>query len=221
MHRADVFAYGAFTLCGAPFQKLPLTFARHAPTVLQPRVMHCYILGLGSCAFARHYLRNHFCFLFLRVMRCFSSPGSPSDLCQNTAPACGGLPHSDIRGSGDICSSPRLFAACHVLLRLREPRHPSCALLSFPLTILRRKLFSKTLPRVLNPSLALGIAGRRSRLLRGLTFVRPLLRCRFFEFSCLLVVERFVQLLLPSCQCPLLFESDDAVSLRFRPWFSR
>ena len=39
--------------------------------------MHCYISGLGSCAFARHYLRNHFCFLFLRVLRCFSSPGSP------------------------------------------------------------------------------------------------------------------------------------------------
>ena len=42
------------------------------------------------------------------------------------APA--GLPHSEIRGSRDICSSPRLFAACHVLLRLREPRHPPCAL---------------------------------------------------------------------------------------------
>ena len=27
-----------------------------------------------------------------------------------------------------ICPSPRLFAACHVLLRLREPRHPPCAL---------------------------------------------------------------------------------------------
>ncbi len=33
--------------------------------------------GLGCCAFARHYLRNHFCFLFLRVLRCFSSPGLP------------------------------------------------------------------------------------------------------------------------------------------------
>ena len=30
-----------------------------------------------------------------------------------------------------ICPSPRLFAACHVLLRLQEPRHPSCALFSF------------------------------------------------------------------------------------------
>ena len=33
--------------------------------------------GLGCSAFARHYLRNHSCFLFLRVLRCFSSPRSP------------------------------------------------------------------------------------------------------------------------------------------------
>ena len=36
-----------------------------------------YDLGLGFSDFARHYSRNHFCFLFLRVLRCFSSPGSP------------------------------------------------------------------------------------------------------------------------------------------------
>ena len=53
----------------------------------------------------------------------FASGKSPDD---GIAPA--GLPHSDIRGSRDICSSPRLFAACHVLLRLREPRHPPYAL---------------------------------------------------------------------------------------------
>ena len=41
-----------------------------------------------------------------------------------------GFPHSDIRGSMDICSSPRLFAAYHVLLRLPVPRHPPCALYS-------------------------------------------------------------------------------------------
>ena len=45
-----------------------------------------------------------------------------------------GLPHSDIPGSMDICSSPRLFAACHVLLRLLVPRHSPCAL--FCLTLL-------------------------------------------------------------------------------------
>ena len=41
-----------------------------------------------------------------------------------------GLPHSEIPGSMDICSSPRLFAACHVLLRLLMPRHSPCALSS-------------------------------------------------------------------------------------------
>ena len=30
--------------------------------------------GLGCSAFARHYWRNHCYFLFLRVLRCFSSP---------------------------------------------------------------------------------------------------------------------------------------------------
>ncbi len=39
-----------------------------------------------------------------------------------------GFPHSEIRGSLDICSSPRLFAAYHVFLRLSVPRHPPCAL---------------------------------------------------------------------------------------------
>ena len=42
-----------------------------------------------------------------------------------------GLPHSDIAGSRAICASPALFAAYHVLLRLREPRHPPSALLRF------------------------------------------------------------------------------------------
>ena len=41
----------------------------------------------------------------------------------------GGFPHSDTRGSMDICSSPRLFAAYRVFLRLSVPRHPPCALL--------------------------------------------------------------------------------------------
>ena len=41
-----------------------------------------------------------------------------------------GLPHSEIPGSMDICSSPRLIAACHVLRRLLMPRHSPCALSS-------------------------------------------------------------------------------------------
>ena len=39
-----------------------------------------------------------------------------------------GFPHSDISGSMDMCSSPELFAAYHVFLRLLVPRHPPCAL---------------------------------------------------------------------------------------------
>ena len=39
-----------------------------------------------------------------------------------------GFPHSEIHGSKDICSSPWLFAAYHVFLRLSVPRHPPCAL---------------------------------------------------------------------------------------------
>ena len=42
-----------------------------------------------------------------------------------------GLSHSDTRGSRDMCSYPRLFAAYRVLHRLREPRHPPCALSYF------------------------------------------------------------------------------------------
>ena len=40
------------------------------------------------------------------------------------------FPHSDISGSQDMCSSPKLFAAYHVFHRLLVPRHPPCALYS-------------------------------------------------------------------------------------------
>ena len=48
-----------------------------------------------------------------------------------TAEVCSArFPHSDISGSLDICSSPKLFAAYHVFHRLLVPRHPPCALYS-------------------------------------------------------------------------------------------
>ena len=50
--------------------------AQHRTAVLLPRE-RLDIPGLDSSAFARHYLRNHYCFLLLRVLRCFSSPRSP------------------------------------------------------------------------------------------------------------------------------------------------
>ena len=47
-----------------------------------------------------------------------------------------GFPHSEISGSQDMCSSPKLFAAYHVFHRLLVPRHPPCA--RYSLTILLR-----------------------------------------------------------------------------------
>ena len=71
-------------------------------------------------------------FLFLEVLRCFSSLGSPpTPQAGMTVLQTAGLSHSEIRGSMVICTYPRLIAACHVLHRLREPRHPPCALRYF------------------------------------------------------------------------------------------
>ena len=47
-----------------------------------------------------------------------------------------GFPHSDISGSLDICSSPKLFAAYHVFHRLLVPRHPPYALFIMTKTLI-------------------------------------------------------------------------------------
>ena len=49
------------------------------------------------------------------------------------------FPHSEISGSKDICSSPKLFAAYHVFHRLLVPRHPPCALSSITNSLLPRE----------------------------------------------------------------------------------
>ena len=59
---------------GRPETDLPTT-----PTTNPYPVTHAH--GSASSAFARHYSRNHTCFLFLRVLRCFTSPRSLRTLC--------------------------------------------------------------------------------------------------------------------------------------------
>ena len=76
-----------------------------------------------------------FYFLFLWVLRCFSSPRSLLTYYFTHMQilklfSLSEFPHSDIYGSLDICSSPQLFAAYHVLLRLLVPRHSPYALCS-------------------------------------------------------------------------------------------
>ena len=68
------FVYRRFTFFAATFQllRLPILILLCGP--YPDRIT---TIGLGWSDFARHYSRNHCCFLFLRVLRCFSSPGSP------------------------------------------------------------------------------------------------------------------------------------------------
>ena len=88
--------------------------------------------GLPCFPFARHYSENLFWFLFLALLRCFSSGGVPSYTyvfsirCPEMNPD--GFPHSEICGSMAICAYPQLIAAYHVFLRLLMPRHSPCAL---------------------------------------------------------------------------------------------
>ena len=110
------FAYRTITLCGVTFQTLPLTTYLAMPRSYYPREAGTSLVwalprSLATTGGIIVY------FLFLRVLRCFSSPRSP----QLTLIAClqhAGLSHSEIHGSMVICTSPRLIAAYHVLHRL-------------------------------------------------------------------------------------------------------
>src|SRR5699024_6262986 len=63
--------------------------------------------------FARHYYRNHCYFLFLRVLRCFTSPRSPHapyTLRHGSPPlTVAGFPHSDILGSTPVYRLPEAY----------------------------------------------------------------------------------------------------------------
>jgi len=87
---------------------------------------------LGSSRFARRYSGNRFFFLFLQVLRCFSSLGLPSRRYVFTsryyAIKRSGFPHSEISGSKLTYSSPKHIGVSAVLLRLLVPRHSPCAL---------------------------------------------------------------------------------------------
>ena len=72
-HVSSAFTYGAFTLCGRLSQNRSVSFQESLMQSVTPECTHS---GLGSSAFARRYLQNRVFFLFLRVLRCFSSPGS-------------------------------------------------------------------------------------------------------------------------------------------------
>ena len=68
------FAYETFTPFGWPSQIIRLSFE---VTRRGPNPWSISTSGLASSAFARHYSQNLVWFLFLPLLRCFSSGGSP------------------------------------------------------------------------------------------------------------------------------------------------
>jgi hypothetical protein len=133
-----IFTYAAVTLFGRPFQTVRLTlfypsFHQLTAPSLEHPVNDCGPAtpgspfespGLGSSDFARHYFRNHGCFLFLRVLRWFTSPGS--------------LQHPMDSGEGNQSSSgwvppfghPRITDCLHLPEAFRSwprPSSPTCA----------------------------------------------------------------------------------------------
>ena len=116
-----VFTYATVTLSGAPFQVLPLT--NQGPTAdPQPRG-HLRGLGLGCSRFARHYYGNHSLFSFPQGTEMFHFPwyAQPA-LCIQAGVlqlfAAVGFPIRTSPDQRSVGTSPKLFAATHVLLRL-------------------------------------------------------------------------------------------------------
>lgn len=116
------------------------------------------------------------CFLFLGVLRWFTSPRWPSRSYVFTpewrSMTSAGFSHSEILGSKPVCSSPRLIAAGRVLHRLSAPRHPPCTLSS--LTKVKDCTLETSTLRFRRPSPGLR---RRGRLLESFTL-------SWIRFSC-------------------------------------
>ena len=130
------FDYGTVTLCGPPFQAVRLSKLLPRDIPIAPRnpdwtCVHSVWAVPRSLATTSGIAD---CFLFLRVLRCFTSPGLPpatmnSSQVEEVLPSTG----FPIRTSTDqslVSGSPWLFAATHVLHRLLKPRHPPHALSS-------------------------------------------------------------------------------------------
>ena len=123
------FAYGAFTLSGRLSQNLSARLVGSLPRS-EPRAARSPVWPLPLSLAATYGIDVSFSssgYLDVSVHRV--PPVHLWIQCTVAGVCPAGFPHSDICGSSDICSSPQLFAAYHVFLRLLVPRHPPCALI--------------------------------------------------------------------------------------------
>ena len=128
-HVSSSFMYGAFTLFGRLSQNLsikltesiPRSEPRHARTPVWPlSISLAATLEIDKFSFSSSGYLDVSVPRVPHVQLCIH--------CTLTEVSSAGFPHSDISGSLDMCSSPKLFAAYHVFHRLLVPRHPPCAL---------------------------------------------------------------------------------------------
>ena len=122
------FAYGAFTLFGRLSQsrsaRLPESGLRSEPRTARIPVWPLPRSLAATCGIDVSFSSSGY--LDVSVHRVPLHALWIGAWMTGVCPA--GFPHSEIHGSRDICSSPWLFAAYHVFLRLSVPRHPPCAL---------------------------------------------------------------------------------------------
>ena len=125
-----LFEYGALTRYGPAFQPVLLDNLPSLERSYYPGT-RLNAAGLGSSPFARRYWGNRYYFLFLQVLRCFSSLRSPHAIRMMSGSLLTGCP---IRKSMDL----RVFAPPHGLSQLitsfvasESHRHPPCALSCF------------------------------------------------------------------------------------------
>ena len=129
-HARLPFVYGAFTLSGWLSQNHSTRLTRQSCSpnpgvhalrfglfrVRSPLLTESHVVfsSSGYLDVSVHRVPFHSLWIGLWILEVFSSR----------------FPHSEISGSMDICSSPKLFAAYHVFHRLLVPRHPPYALSS-------------------------------------------------------------------------------------------
>ena len=127
--------YGTFTLSGLTSQTVPLPYGSH--NVVHNPGMHAFRFGLfrfrSPLLTESHVVFSSSGYLDVSVHRV---PGVWLCIHHTSLEVHSSrFPHSEISGSKDICSSPKLFAAYHVFHRLLVPRHPPCALSSLTSSI--------------------------------------------------------------------------------------
>ena len=124
------FAYETFTLCGGPSHALLLGSNIH-DAVLTPAIFLQPVWPLPrslatTCGISVDFFSSPYLDVSVQAV-----PHAHLCIqCTLTEYCSAGFPHSEIFGSKPICGSPKLIAACHVLLRLSVPRHSPCALYS-------------------------------------------------------------------------------------------